>query len=485
MHSNLQSGAASHSPAFWSLLALSLARFCSGAVDHSDDILIGHWLGALNKDVQVFYDISRKWDGSLMGYNGVVEFKLSGSPVEVVTLQNDTVHFEELESNQRFVGVLDRDHLTISGQYANLNISNSWPLTLRRVEALPLPSRPQTPQKPRPYDEEEVVYKNKSAAINIAGTLALPRHTGLSPGVLIISGSGQQNRDGEGAFHRPFLVLADYLTSRGVAVLRVDDRGVGGTTRLGPFFDSTTKDLASDACAGVEFLKGRKEIDPKKVGLIGHSEGGLIASMLAARESEVAFIVLLASPAGGKFSEGMTRQDSTEARAKGANDAETAVIVDWCSRFYNVALNTKDKGVARRTLQRMSDERTKEEKAAFEKTGLSGGTLDIDYALTPHFHYLMSLNPDDFLKRIRCPVLALMGDKDTCGDSKFTLEATENQLKAGKNSNYKIQEFKNLNHLFQTVDPGNMRSPGDIEETFSPVALDVIGSWISAECQTQ
>jgi uncharacterized protein len=448
------------------------------ATERPDDVLVGKWLGALNPEIHVFYEIDRKWDGSLMGYNGIIEFKLSGGPVEVVTLNQDTVCFQELESNQRFIGQLDRDHLIIKGQYANLNISNSWALTLLRVDSLPIPPRPQTPQKPYPYDEENVVYRNESSTMHIAGTLTLPKRREPCPAVLLITGSGQQNRDEEGAFHHPFLVLADYLTRRGIAVLRVDDRGVGGTTRLGPFFDSTTKDFASDASAGVQYLKTRKEIDSKRIGLIGHSEGGLIASMLATETKDIAFVVLLASPAGGRLREGMLEQDIVEARAKGASDPEAAVIVDWCRRFYEVALTEPDRELARKQMQRLYDERTKAEKAAFEKTGLGGGTLSIDYALTPHFRCLMGLNPDEFLRRVQCPVLALMGDKDTSGSSKSNLEAIDRALARGENRNHRTQELTNMNHHFQIVDPKNIHGFGEIEETFSPVALDLIGSWI-------
>ncbi|MHC1767743.1 MAG: alpha/beta hydrolase family protein [Verrucomicrobiia bacterium] len=445
--------------------------------------MIGKWLGALNPEIHIYYEISRKLDGSLMGYNGIVELKLSGGPVEVVTLDRDTVRFEELESNQRYVGTLDREPLTIQGEYSNLNISNSWPLVLQRVDSLPLPPRPQTPQKPYPYDEEELVYRNAAAAIHIAGTLTLPRGRGPWPAVLLITGSGQQNRDEELAFHRPFLVLADYLTRRGIAVLRVDDRGVGGTTRLGPFFDSTTKDFVSDASAGVRYLKARKEIHPKKIGLIGHSEGGLIASMLAAETRDAAFIVLLASPAGGPLREGILEQDKQGARAKGATEAETATIIKWCTEFYELALTEKNRELAQEQLQRLYDERTQEEKAAFEKTGLSGGTLRIDYALTPHFRGLMALNPDEFLRRVQCPVLALMGGEDTSGPSKSSLAAIEKALIAGTNRNYRVQELRNLNHHFQTVDPKNLQSAGDIQETFSPVALEIIGTWIEEQSQ--
>jgi pimeloyl-ACP methyl ester carboxylesterase len=463
------------------IFALSCILSCS-TDKNPDSILIGNWIGPINDEVHVFYEFSRKWDGSLIGYNGIVEFKLSGGPVEVVSLNQDTVLLREIESNQRYVGVLNRDSLTIRGSYTNLNIGSSWPLNLHKVDSLPLPPRPQTPKKPYPYIEEDVVYENESAGIHIAGTLTMPAKKGPSPAVLLITGSGQQNRDEEFAFHHPFLVLADYLTRNGIAVLRVDDRGVGGTTRTGPFFNSTTKDLAGDALAGIRYLKSRKEVDPEKIGLIGHSEGGLIAAMLAAESPDIAFIVLMASPAGGNFGAGIIKQDSTEARARGADDHETSVIMNWCKRYYDIVINENNKDTARKKMQRLFDHRTKEEKEAFKKTGLSGGTLDIDYALTPHFQYLLSLNPDDFLKQTQCPVLALMGDKDASGPSKSILKAIENALVKDGNKNYKIQELENLNHHFQTVRNDDSE---DIEETISPVVLEIVASWITEQTHVQ
>lgn len=463
------------------LFSLSLLLSCS-TEKHPDNILIGNWVGPINDNVHVFYEFSRQWDGSLTGYNGIAEFNLSGGPVEVVSLVKDTVLIEEIESNQRYEGILNRDSLTIRGIYTNLNIGSSWPLNLHKVDSIQQPSRPQTPVKPYPYIEEDVVYENKSAGIHIAGTLTMPSKKGPFPAVLLITGSGQQNRDEEFAFHHPFQVLADYLTRNGIAVLRFDDRGVGGTTRSGPFFNSTTKDLADDALEGVNYLKSRKEIDPYRIGLIGHSEGGLIAAMLAAESPVPDFIVMLASPAGGSFATGIIKQDSTEARSLGADDNETLVILDWCKRYYNIALNERNKDMARREMEQLFNNRTAEEKEAFEKTGLSGGTLNIDYALTPHFQYFLSLNPDDYLKKVKCPVLALMGDKDPSGPTKSTLKAIENDLKAGRNNNYKIQELDNLNHHFQTV--GNDNSE-DITETISPVVLNIITSWIKEQTNIQ
>ena len=171
-------------------------------------------------------------------------------------------------------------------------IWTGFTLTINRVDKAVEILRPQEPKKPYPYIEEEVVYENKEAEITLAGTLTLPPGKSSFPAVLLITGSGPQDRDETVYGHYPFLVLADYLTRQGVAVLRVDDRGVGEST--GDFSQATSEDFASDVLAGIGYLKTRKEINPEQIGLIGHSEGGLIAPMVAIKSPDVAFIILMA-----------------------------------------------------------------------------------------------------------------------------------------------------------------------------------------------
>src|SRR5712691_5734789 len=194
----------------------------------------------------------------------------------------------------------------------------SLPLTLTRAGKLPVLRRPQEPKKPYPYREEEVAYDNKQGHSHLVGTLTLPRSGGPFPAALLITGSGQQDRDEALMGHRPFLVLADYLTRRGIAVLRVDDRGVGGST--GEVARATTEDFAGDVLAGVAYLKTRKEIDPKRIGLIGHSEGGVIAPLCAARSRDVAFMVMLAGT-GLPGEEILYRQGELILKAMGASPA--------------------------------------------------------------------------------------------------------------------------------------------------------------------
>jgi uncharacterized protein len=172
-----------------------------------------------------------------------------------------------------------------------------FPLVLTKSAVMPILHRPQEPKRPFPYREEQVEYTNQNAGIKLAGTLTYPDSGEPFTAVVLLTGSGPQNRDEEFLGHKPFLVLADFLTRQGIAVLRADDRGVGGST--GDFQKASTGDFADDALAGLAYLKTRKEIDARKIGLIGHSEGGMTGPIAASRSSEVAFVVMMAGPGIG------------------------------------------------------------------------------------------------------------------------------------------------------------------------------------------
>ncbi|HUH45644.1 MAG TPA: alpha/beta hydrolase, partial [Arenibacter sp.] len=196
----------------------------------------------------------------------------NGIPVTTTSFDNSLLKISIASAGIEYEGVLDQDHI-INGNFRQAG--QSFPLSLSKSEKVEKSVRPQEPIKPYPYYEEEIYFENREDAVKLSGTLTLPRKDGFFPAVILISGSGPQNRDEELMGHKPFLVLSDYLTKNGIAVLRYDDRGVGAST--GDFKTATSLDFSKDAEAGVQYLKTRKEIDTKKIGLIGHSEGGLIA----------------------------------------------------------------------------------------------------------------------------------------------------------------------------------------------------------------
>jgi dipeptidyl aminopeptidase/acylaminoacyl peptidase len=216
----------------------------------------------------------------------------SGIHVETVTYKNGNLILEVKSIRGVFEGTLKEDGKTIEGEWKQAG--SVFPLVLYYVDKVPETRREQDPVKPYPYAEEEVTYENKEAGVKLAGTLTYPDSVGPFPAVILITGSGPQNRDEGILGHRPFLVISDYLTRQGIAVLRVDDRGVGGST--GNFSQATTEDFVEDVLAGVEYLKSRKDIDSSRIGLLGHSEGGLIAPLVAVKSPDVAFIILMAGP---------------------------------------------------------------------------------------------------------------------------------------------------------------------------------------------
>jgi pimeloyl-ACP methyl ester carboxylesterase len=379
-----------------------------------------------------------------------------------------------------FEGKMREDSLTIDGQWKQGG--QTLPLTLKRVDEVPELRRPQEPKRPYPYKEEEVIYENKKAAVKLAGTLTLPPSDGPFPAVLLISGSGMQDRNETVFGHRPFLVLADYLTRQGLAVLRVDDRGVGGSTgSMALFLQSTSEDFAHDVLAGIDYLKTRSEIDPKRIGLIGHSEGGIIAPMVAAQSPDVAFIVLMAGT-GLDGQEVLYLQSDLILKAVGASHEVRAIQRAALEETFNILKHEEGDATAETKIRNlMKDTLAKLSKDEKEALGLSEGMLElqIKMALSPWFGFFLTYDPKPTLMKVKCPVLAIIGEKDLQVAPKENLRAIEQALKAGGNEHYTVKELPNLNHLFQTAQTGSLTEYAKIEETISPAALKLIGDWIN------
>jgi pimeloyl-ACP methyl ester carboxylesterase len=309
--------------------------------------------------------------------------------------------------------------------------------------------------------------------------LTLPRSGGPFPAVLLITGSGPQDRDETIFGHKPFLVLADYLTRRGVAVLRVDDRGVGGST--GNVQDATSADFADDVLAGVEFLRGRKEINASQIGLLGHSEGGIIAPLVASRSRDIAFIVLLAGT-GLPGDEILYQQAAAILKLTGADAESLARQKALQERMFVVLRQEKDRAAAETKLRAavagLTPKAGKEEKSeVVEAQPLLEGQIQM--ALTPWFRHFLDYDPRPALRKVTCPVLALNGEKDVQVDARANLRAIEAALREGGNKDVTTQELPNLNHLFQTCKTGSVSEYSAIEETLAPVALETIAKWIA------
>lgn len=453
----------------------------------------GIWQGKLKigggAELRLVVHISRK-DGKLTGTLDSPDQGAKGLPLEDVEWKDGTLRFELKVGRGSYEGKANKDGTEVEGTWKQGGAS--FPLTFKHSDKGPEPApRPQTPKWPFPYREEEVGYDNKKAGVHFAGTLTLPRGDGPFPAVLLITGSGPQDRDETIFEHKPFLVLADYLTRRGIAVLRVDDRGVGGST--GRNSDGTTAEFADDALAGVEFLKGRKEINPHRIGLAGHSEGGIIAPLAATKSSDVAFIVMMAGTAlSGE--EILYLQGTAILRAAGADDEAVHRQRAIQEKIFAVLRAEKDNAAAEKKLRELfqaeaaqasSKEKETKEKAKGDGKSSKGeeetaAVLEgrAKQLLTPWFRFFLQYDPAPALRQVTCPVLAINGEKDRQVPPRENLPAIAKALMEGGNPDVTVRELPSLNHLFQHAKTGGVGEYGMIEETIAPIALEVIGDWI-------
>ncbi|HBB91325.1 MAG: hypothetical protein A2X22_02635 [Bacteroidetes bacterium GWF2_49_14] len=353
----------------------------------------------------------------------------------------------------------------------------SFPMDLKREAAEKVTvKRPQEPVQPYPYLAEEVVFENAAANARLAGTLTLPKSGGPFTVAVLISGSGPQNRDEELLGHKPFLVLSDYLTRNGIAVLRYDDRGTASST--GNFSLATTEDLATDAEAAIAYLKTRKEINPEKIGLIGHSEGGMIAPLVASRSKDVAFIVMMAGT-GMRGSSLLPLQSELISKAAGIPEADLAKGKEINARLFDMVAKSKDPEKLQLQVTTYLNSVVKDLPANEKPQGMSDEDLvktQVNQLCSPWMLFFLNYNPIPALKKVKCPVLAINGEKDLQVPPKENLGPIKKALK--KNKSVTIIEFPGMNHLFQECTTGSPNEYAQIEETLSPKMLKVVGDWV-------
>ncbi len=352
-----------------------------------------------------------------------------------------------------------------------------FPMDLKREAAEKVTvKRPQEPVQPYPYLAEEVVFDNAAANARLAGTLTLPKTGGPFTVAVLISGSGPQNRDEELLGHKPFLVLSDYLTRNGIAVLRYDDRGTAAST--GNFSLATTEDLATDAEAAIAFLKTRKEINPEKIGLIGHSEGGVIAPLVASRSKDVAFIVMMAGT-GIPGSSLLPLQSELISRAAGIPEAALAKSKEINATLFDMVAKSKDPEKLQTQVTTYLNSVIKDLPANEKPQGMSDEDLvktQVSQLCSPWMLFFLTYDPIPALKKVKCPVLAINGEKDLQVPPKENLGPIKKALK--KNKSVTIIEFPGMNHLFQECTTGSPDEYAQIEETLSPKMLKVVGEWL-------
>lgn len=346
----------------------------------------------------------------------------------------------------------------------------------------PVPTRrPQEPKRPFPYTAEEVSYA--SGEIKLAGTLTIPQGSGQGsgpfPAVLLITGSGPQDRDDASYGHQPFLVIADHLSRRGIAVLRVDDRGTGGST--GNVDEATTADFARDALAGVRFLKSHPRIAKDRIGLLGHSEGGIVAPLAASQSPDVAFVVLLAGT-GVPGAEIVRRQSELIARAKGAPEEAIQRSQEALQRTFEVLRVVPDRAARTASLRPLGKDLlvtlSEDQIRTLGGIGAAGDAV-VKGINTPWFRYFIDYDPRPALRKVKVPVLALNGTLDLQVPPDPNLPEIAKALKQARNQDVTVRRLPGLNHLFQPATTGSPAEYGVIETTIDPQVLDLVTSWIT------
>ncbi len=448
---------------------------------NAGDPVEGSWLGTLKipdgPQLGLVIDIERRSTGKLFANLISLDQGCMSMPIPEVAFKDDRLRLELAQAGLVIEGnIAGGENPTIEATFQQGG--GRFPLPLKRVDQVPGYERPQTPRKPYPYREEDVTYANEDAGITIAGTLTLPRGEGPFGAVLLISGSGPQDRNEFLLFHRPFHVLADHLTRRGIAVLRVDDRGAGEST--GNFDNATTADFADDVRAGLDYLSSREDIDPKRLGLVGHSEGGMIAPMVAAESSDVSFIVLIAGP-GIPIPKLMALQHWADNKTDGKSDAEARIYRDFYQQLYQVMNHIDDNTAAAQEMRRLYGQLSDGDKKLLNWPAHKLDSVIADL-LDPWHRYFVAFDPGTHLTKATCPVLAINGSKDCQVLPKPNLRGIEESLKAGGNRHYQIVELPGLNHLLQTARTDAISEYKEIQETIAPVALDTISDWIVTQC---
>lgn len=441
----------------------------------------GEWLGALDvgpMKLRLALHVEKRGEG---GLGAILDSLDQGAkiPVDAVVFERGTLRLTLKAIGASYEGTLNADGSALEGVWSQGG--QERPLAFDRLEEAFVLNRPQHPRGPFPYESREVTFRSEAGNVRLAGTLLLPGGEGRFPAVALVTGSGPQDRDETLMGHKPFLVIADALARRGIASLRWDDRGTGESG--GDHMGSTVDDFAADARAAVAFLRSRPEVDGSAIGIVGHSEGGLIAPMVAVADKSVGFLVLLA-PSGEPLRSLLMRQTRDLYRRQGLDE-----------KLIDRALATQAEDLELIADPSMTVDRLQEKLRALAETrkalftveerarlGVDGDAVEraIQVSTTAWFRSLMRQDPAVYLRELKIPVLALFGEKDFQVDARVNAEAVRAVLATAGNPDHEVRSLPGLNHLFQHVETGSIEEYAAIEETFAPEALDMIGDWIVA-----
>lgn len=394
-----------------------------------------------------------------------------GISIEKTTLSGSAFSFSAPNLNMNFDGKFSGDK--IDGTFKQNGMT--FPMIFTKNEAATTVNRPQTPVEPYPYHSEDFVFKNETEGNHLAGTLFTPKNydPAKTKTLVMITGSGAQNRDEELFGHKPFLVIADYFARNGIATLRMDDRGIGGSDKGKT--GATSQDFAGDISSAVNFLakKGFKNI-----GLLGHSEGGMIAPMVANINRNVKFMVLLAGP-GELITDLMIQQTNMQAKLSGATDEQIKANEKSSRNIYAFLNNYQGRNLQTDLENFMIQELTNNlQQNISEEEAKKIAAQQSKMLASPWFQYFIKFNPDHYLSSVKIPVLALNGSLDMQVSAKENLSGIQKSLTKAGNRNFEVMELPGLNHLFQTAKTGSATEYGQIEETIAPQVLNKMRDWI-------
>jgi hypothetical protein len=439
--------------------------------------MVGTWQGTLKAggiELRLVVYVSQTADGFAAKFDSPDQ-GAKDLPFDSATVADGTLTLTAKAGSAVYTGKLTEDGTQLKGTWKQAG--QSFPLDLRRDDRVVALKRPQTPKAPFPYRSTDVTFPSVAKDVRLAGTLTLPTGTGPFPAVILISGSGPQDRDETLFEHKPFAVLADHLTRQGFAVLRYDDRGVGQST--GQFSTARTPDFADDARGAVQFLGQHEHIDGKKIGLIGHSEGGLIAPLVATQTDAVAFLVLLAGP-GLPGHEVLFTQMQAVAKASGtpSSAANTAAQRKLLDLAISDLSDAELPAALRKVVQSAINDLSPEEKKAAGPAALKDAEENARALAAPWMRWFLRHDPRPVLQKVRVPVLALNGGTDVQVDATANLAAIATALKAGNHARSRTVHLPGLNHLFQTSPTGAVSDYGKIEETLAPALLTTLTDWL-------
>jgi hypothetical protein len=437
----------------------------------------GKWLGELEiphtAKLRMGIIVSNSTDNKLKAVLNIIDQATGDIPCDEVIYRNDSIIIRIYGLGLEIAGAVDNQSQTIKSEFRQG--PGVFPVLFSHVEELPVLKRPQEPLKPYPYIEESVVFENKKAGVSLAGTLTYPVSKSTFPAVVLVTGTGQQNRDEEVGKHKPFWIIADYLTRNGIAVLRFDDRGAGGST--GNFSMSTTGDFADDALEAIKYLRSRHEINPAKIGIIGHSEGGTIAAIAASGSSDVAFIVSMAG-AFENFEDVVLDQIIGQLKQQGIKEEDIELERGWRKQIYHIAGEKTDSATAAKKLWNIYDGLSQDEVSRLNWPK-GRHTAQIQQVLNPWWRYILGLNNKEILRKVKCPFLAIYGELDHQVNPAKNIPVIEEALREAGNKDYTLKKLPGLNHAFQTAVTGSEYEYIRIEETVSPEVLHLMAEWIS------